>query len=228
VAGPYAELVYLGGDGTPYTGLYRALVVVARAAYYPKAWSANELTFADLQGRMIAILPLPLFRRQSLVLSGVVRSLAGAPSDQPLLQVGGLDYLSILRAPKRNVSELSPPQLPEGIRFVERLRGFEDYILAANTAFIGHATYQYPFIIDRGSASTFGVLPSFFLQEIDLELFGSAARTQLGTVSTDHAAVGGALTLATRLGIKSPMLSYQVSRRLTDDRGWTHLVQFGW
>jgi len=228
VAGPYVDLSYIAADGTPYTGAYRALSLLGRAAYFPKTWSANDLHFADLSGRLMAVLPLPLFRRHSLTLSGKARALPGTSSDEPLLQVGGFNYASFLRVPKRDVPELSTPRLPDGVHFVEYLRGFEDYLLAANTAFIGHATYQYPFIIDRGSASTFGILPSFFVPEVDLELFGSAARTQLGPLSTNHAAVGGSLTLVTAVWITGVSLTYQGSRRLTDDRGWTHLVQIGY
>lgn len=63
----------------------------------------------------------------------------------------------------------------------DALRGeparFEEHPLATNRIFIGDLSYRYPFIVDWGTASTFGVLPSFFLQQLDLGLFATAATT---------------------------------------------------
>ena len=107
---------------------------------------------------------------------------------------------------------------------VEALRGFEDYELAANTFLTASATYRYPFIIDRGTASTLGVFPSVFWSQVDLELFGQLTRTGLADQTARHAVVGGALTAFVQTGLLPLEVTYQLSRRLTDDRLWTHFV----
>jgi hypothetical protein len=87
---------------------------------------------------------------------------------------------------------------------------------------IGDGTYRYPFIIDRGWASTLWVLPALFISEIDLELFGAAAREPVAA-SPNHLAAGGALTLRTWLWVAPLNFQYQLARRLSDDHALTHL-----
>ncbi|HEY2730554.1 MAG TPA: hypothetical protein VGK52_11480 [Polyangia bacterium] len=80
-----------------------------------------------------------------------------------------------------------------------------------------------------GSASTFVLLPSFFVRQLDLNLFANAAlgARSLGSFDTGasyHEAEGAALILSTVFGSTPLTLTYQISRRRTDDRGATQLV----
>jgi hypothetical protein len=135
------------------------------------------------------------------------------PPGERWLQVGG--GVSALRRPDLPVPpEVTIASLP-GITFIEPLRGYEDYPIAADRIFIAEATYRYPLIIDRGSASTLWLLPSSFLRQIDLELFGSAATEAHG--GPGHAAGGTAITLAMAMWRIPFELSYQLARRVQDD-----------
>lgn len=223
VVGPYVAVGYSGVETAPYTGSRRGVEASGRAAYYPRAWSANQLQFADLRADLKVVTPLPLSRRHTLIFEGIARTLHGAPDDQALLQVGGVQPL-LTSYPARPVTALAPALIPPPALMVESLRGFEDYELAANTFLTASATYRYPFIIDRGAASTLGVFPSVFWSQIDLQLFGQLTRTALADQTAGHAVVGGSLTAFVQTGMVPLEVTYQLSRRLTDDRLWTHFV----
>ena len=86
-------------------------------------------------------------------------------------------------------------------------------------------TYRLPLIVDRGTASTLGILPAFFLRQFELQLFAVAATTARS--GDRHEAVGGALQLRFALWIVPLTLQYQLARRLTDDDALVHLVTLG-
>ena len=225
-AGPYAFASYTGIESTRYTGARRALALDGYAAAFPADLTSAPTAFADVRGHLGLVVPVPPLQRDRLVLNVRGRSLAGLPASDPLLQVGG--PLAGMLWTGSNRSELDaqgPPTLALQMPFTEALRGFEEHALATNRIFIADLTYRYPFIIDWGSASTFGVLPSFLLQQIDLGLFGTAATT--GQAGDRHGAAGGSLTALFLFGPAALSLRYQVSRRLTDDHGVVMFVLLG-
>ena len=225
-AGPYAFASYAGIESTRYTDARRALVLDLYAAAFPSDLTSAPAAFADVRGHLGLAVPVPPLRRDRLVLNVRGRSLAGLPASDPLLQVGG--PLAGMLWTGSNRSELDvhlPAALPLQMPFTEELRGFEEHPLATNRIFIADLTYRYPFIIDWGSASTFGILPAFFLQQLDLNLFGTAATT--GDAGDRHGSAGGSLTAVFLFGPAALSLRYQVSRRLTDDHGVVMFVLLG-
>jgi len=225
-AGPYAFASYTGLESTRYTGTRRALALDGYAAAFPADLTNAPNAFADVRGQLWLIVPVPPLRRDRLVLSVRGRSLAGLPASDPTLQVGGpLAGMLWTGSNRSEVETRLPTALPLQIPFTEALRGFEEHALATNRIFIADLTYRYPFIIDWGSASTFGILPSFLLQQLDLNLFGTAATT--GEAGDRHGSAGGSLTALFLFGPASLSLRYQVSRRLTDDHGVVMFVLLG-
>jgi hypothetical protein len=215
-AGPFIEATYAGIESTPYTGIRRAVIVDPSLSVFPGAWNSAGAMLTDTRLGLVGVTPLPLSRRHTLTLHLVGRDLFGLPPDQRWLQVGGgLSALSIRRRPDMPVPrEVTIAALP-GLTFVEPLRGYEDYPIATDRIFIAEATYRYPLIIDRGSASTLWLLPSSFLRQIDFELFGSAATDAHG--GPGHAAGGTAVTLAMAMWRIPFELTYQLARRVEDD-----------
>ncbi|HYO66521.1 MAG TPA: hypothetical protein VEU33_10590, partial [Archangium sp.] len=142
-----------------------------------------------------------------------------------LLQVGGLQAgtaLEFREGPKD--SRDLPLRLQPGTSFSEYLRGYEDYALSARSVLIAQARYRYRVIIDYGWTSFFWLLPSFFISQVELEAFGSWARTDM---RDNHRAAGGALYLRTTFGQAVPLsLFYQYARRFDDGLGDLHLVGF--
>jgi hypothetical protein len=225
-AGPYAFASYAGVESTPYTGTRRALFLDAYAAAFPARFTTAPSGFTDLRARAGVQVPLPFLRRHRLTLIARGRELAGLSDGDPLLQVGGgLSGTLWEHSNRQEVVSGVPPLSPTQMPFVETLRGFEEHALATNRALIGDLSYRYPFIIDWGSASTFGLLPSFFLEQLDLVLFGTAAT--LGATGGRHASAGGSLTAFIDLGAATLSLRYQLARRLTDDRATVHLLVLG-
>jgi Tol biopolymer transport system component len=226
IAGPHLSAAYTGAATSPYTGASRLFFAAIDVAAYPRDWNSAGFGFYDLRGELAVILPLPFNRRHTLLLDGRGRDLAGSPAGEGLLRVGGYFLQPLARQadrPERVVSDY--PFLPPGAVFVEPLRGFEDYPLAVDRIGIGSARYRLPFIIDNGWASTLGVLPALFIQQINLELFGVAASDarQGGT----HTAAGGSLALNLAFWVIPITIQYQLARRFTDDQAFVHLVQIG-
>ena len=91
--------------------------------------------------------------------------------------------------------------------------------------YIGDATYRYPIIIDWGSASSLYVMPSFFLRQIDVELFGMAAT--LLDRKQPLLSPGGALTLRFAWYRLPLAIRGQLARRLTYDPANVAFVSFG-
>ena len=221
-AGPFAFASYVGEETTPYTSARRLLSASMSAAAFPSAWTTAPNGFVDLRATAGAVFPLPVFDRHLLSLSVRARDLAGLPDSDRLLQVGGLPAGTLWEDSNRpETSTTRPTLLPSVISFVEGLRGFEDRPGAVNRIFIGDVTYRYPFIIDWGSASTLGILPAFFLSQIDLRLFATGATT--GDAGDRHLSVGGSLSASFRL-LADFSLRYQLSRRVTDDHGVVQLL----
>jgi hypothetical protein len=223
LAGPSLSLDWLSAETTVYTGLRRGLIADASVAYYPHALSSFAGDIYDTRGELGAIVPLPLGRRHVMFAELRGRALV-AHDDTRLLQLGGDSGLAELWS-GRSVSAEPPAfdsaRFPPNLRFVEALRGYEDYAITTDRAAIADVWWRYPVIVDRGSAATFGFLPASFVRELDVELFAAGAidrRTDL------HAAVGGALSLRFSL-LRFPLLvSYQLARRLRDDDALTQLL----
>ncbi|HEX9508813.1 MAG TPA: hypothetical protein VF947_10415, partial [Myxococcales bacterium] len=92
----------------------------------------------------------------------------------------------------------------------------------ATSAAIAGARYQYHLIIDQGTASLLYLLPSFFVRQIDLDLFVEAAWLNNPAART-HRAAGGALFLRTTLGGLPISLFYQFAARFDDRLRPLHL-----
>ena len=148
------------------------------------------------------------------------------PADERVLRVGGYFGEALWRRAESPETILTNyPGLPPVPRFVEPLRGFEDHAFAADRIAIAQATYRLPFIIDYGWASTLWLLPSLFVRQIDLDLFGDAATE--GQNGARHTAAGGALTLRLAMWVVPFAVQYQLARRFTDDQALVHLVVLG-
>jgi hypothetical protein len=223
LGGPALSLAWRSGESTVYTGLRRALIAGASAAYYPRALSSFAGDIYDTAGTLGAIAPLPLGRRH--IITAVVRGRAlVARDDTGLLQLGGDSGLAELWS-RRSVGA-EPPALdtrrfPPNLRFIEALRGYEDHAIATDRAAIAELSWRYPIIIDRGVAATFGFLPASFVRQIELELFAAGA---LDRRRAQHAAVGAAIALRFTL-LRAPLfVAYQIARRVRDDDALTQLV----
>ncbi|HTA21389.1 MAG TPA: hypothetical protein VK989_18985, partial [Polyangia bacterium] len=229
IAGAFVSARYEGFDSTPYSGTQRLFYASTRVADYPASLGTLRENLLDLRGELAFTTPLPLSRRHTLTVITVGRALHGGgfSPGSTYIEAGGLPASLLWRHPEP--LEGGPSSLPDSLSFLETLRGFEDRPLYTERLELAEASYTYPFIIDHGSASTFGLLPSLFFREIDLNLFGSAAFT--GDVngfaysrSGEHTAEGAALTLSTVFGSTPLTLTYQISHRRTDDRGTTQLL----
>ena len=222
LVGPEASISYFAGEGTSYGGTQRGLGLSLGAGVYPLAFDDAD-PFGDVRAQVDVYLPgLPLLRRDNLQLSAIGRSLPGAPAG--LLQVGGLPaglHLLRRRQGPEDTREL-PLQLQPGPTFSEYLRGYEDFSLSARHVLIANARYRHRFIIDYGWSSFLWLGPSFFISQVELEAFGSWARTDF---RDNHRAAGGALLLRTSFGQIVPLsLFYQYARRFDDGLGDLHLV----
>ncbi|HEX7843905.1 MAG TPA: hypothetical protein VF469_40800, partial [Kofleriaceae bacterium] len=226
LGGPAVSLTWLSGEATPYTGLRRALLASASAAYYPRALSSFLGDIYDTRGEVDGVLPLPFGARHTLTLQLTGRALL-ARDDTRLLQVGGFTALTAL---VNGSSSSAPPPtggdawFPPNLRFTEYLRGYEDYAITTDRVAIAQASWRYPLIIDRGTAATLGFLPASFLRQIDLELFASGAVDRRREV---HAAAGAELSLVLQLVHVPLLLGYQIARRVRDVDALTQLLELG-
>jgi hypothetical protein len=223
--GAQVSTSYFAGEGTPYGGTQRGLGLSLATGAYPFAFASPTRTVGDVRAGVDTFLPgLPLLSRDNLQLSLVGRFLPGAPLG--LLQVGGIPLGSPFFQQRQGpTSDFGLPlQLQPGAAFTEYLRGYEDHALGARHAVIASARYRYRFIIDRGWSSFFWLGPSFFISQVDLEAFGSWARTDF---RANHRAAGGALFLRTTFGQAMPFsLYYQFAARFDDGLGPLHTAGF--
>jgi hypothetical protein len=226
LAGPSLALAWLSGVDTRYAGLQRALYATATAAHYPRALSTFAGAITDLDGRLTIALPLPVGRRHTLTATLRERALI-ARDDTGLLELGG-DGGLLTTLWSRGATPAAPAfddaRFPPNLRFVEPLRGYEDHAITTDRATIAELAWRYPIIFDRGVATTLWLLPASYLRELDLELFGTAARDRAALL---HAAVGATLTLRI-LALRLPIaVTYQLARRVRDDDALTQLVGLG-
>ncbi|MFL5358665.1 hypothetical protein [Archangium sp.] len=220
--GPEAALSYFAGESTSYGGTQRGVGLSLAAGAYPLAFD-DASPFGDLRAQVDGYLPgLPLLKRDNLQFTAIARYLPNAP--EGLLQVGGLQFgtpfFQLRQGPED--SRTVPLRLQPGTTFTEYLRGYEDFALSARNVLIANARYRYRIIIDYGWSSFFWLGPSFFISQVELEGFGSWARTDL---RDNHRAAGGALFLRTTFGQAASLsLFYQYARRFDDGLGDLHLV----
>jgi hypothetical protein len=223
LGGPALSLAWVSGEATAYTDLRRALLARASAAYYPQALSSFAGDIYDTGGALGAIVPLPFGRRHTLRAQLRGRALV-ARDDTDLLQLGGDSGLAELwrwRSTSAEPPAFDATRFPPNLRFLEALRGYEDYAITTDRVAIGELAWRYPLIIDRGVAATLGFLPASFLRELDLELFATGAFDRRRDL---HAAAGAAITLRLEL-VRVPLLvAYQIARRVRDDDALTQLV----
>ena len=225
MAGPHASAAFVGTELTPYTDVRRLFAAAADLAFYPHQWNTTGDSIVDARGELDAVVPLPLARRHTLSLGLRGRDLGGAHF--PYLTIGG--YLNAILGHHSNRPQYDTkesPVIPPGFSFSEPMRGFEDYPFAARSVVLGDVTYRYPFIIDRGWASSLWVLPAFFVRQLDLELFASGARP-LVDGTHNRVALGGALTVRTALWVIPLSIQYQLARRLSDDHALTTVITLG-
>ncbi|MGE5180545.1 MAG: hypothetical protein ACM31C_00715, partial [Acidobacteriota bacterium] len=220
VGGPQASLFWESAETTRYTEERRALIATTTVAVYPHALSTFAGDITDVGGTLGAVVPLPLGRRHTLRAFVRGRALI-APSDTGLLQLGGDSGLAELWASRDTSPAFDDTRFPPNLRFVEPLRGYEDYAITTDRVELAQVAWRYPIIVDRGVAATLRVLPTSFVRELDVELFGAGALDKAGD---RHAAAGGALSLRVQLLRVPLIITYQLARRLVDDRAITQLV----
>jgi len=223
LAGPTLSATFAGLEATPVSGVRRLAEGDIDATFFPEAWNTAGTTFADLRAAGTAVLPLAPLRGPTFLLAGRARWLAGTSA--PWLQLGGASSSVVLGSSRDVPGVQDIDALPPGVHFFESVRGFEDLGFFANRIAIGDAALRFPFVIDRGWASSLGFLPSLFVRQVNLGFFGTVASDgRPPGESGVHAATGGNLDLALALWRLPFRLRYQLARRLTDDRAWTHLI----
>jgi len=209
--GPQVSVDYFAGESTPYGGLRRGFGMGASAALYPRGLGSQRDVF-DLTVSAVLAFPLPFSRRHSFVISFLGRTVEGAPDGA--LQVGGQGrggYELFVRGDR--TSPETGPTTPLPRFYLVGLRGYEDWDVHVSRAVTSLAVYRYPFVIDRGFASLLYVLPSFFVRQIDAELFGSAAlldRPAQPWMRSAGAGVAIRTALGSSLGLS---LSYRLAFR---------------
>ena len=222
--GPEIGMRYAAGRATAHGGTQWLLALTGQAGVYPEELG-SDFSMAHLRGQIEVHTPLPLASRHRLRLSGRARALPGVPDDEALMRIGGFGALAPLYNSGEEEDEpLVQDLLPRGILFTESLRGYEDLGLVANQVVIGDLNYRHPFIIDRGSASSWTIFPAVFVREFGLELFGSAATLLDGEM---HAALGASADLSTVVWRVPMILRYQIAQRLFDDEALVHTVVLG-
>lgn len=225
LGGASLSATWFSADATRYAGVRRAVELTFAAGLYPRALSTFSGTIGDVGGALGGVVPLPFGARHTLTLGVRGRALL-ASNDTGLLQVGGNGAAAITLWSRSSISTAPPKyddaRFPSENRFIENLRGYEDYAITTDRAAIGDIAWRYPVIIDRGVAALW-FLPAQFLRELDFEAFGAGAYDRS---SHKHAAVGAAVTLHAQL-LRIPWrFMYQIARRITDDNGLTQLFAF--
>jgi hypothetical protein len=225
VGGPSLELAWFSAETARFTGVRRAIVVTSETAFYPRQLSSFNGDITDAGGTLGGTVPLPFGRRHTISAHVRGRKLF-APEDTGLLQLGGDGALG--QVWNRSSVTTMPPEFddyrfPPNLRFVEPLRGYEDYAITTDSAAIGELSWRYPIVIDEGRAS-FWFLPAVYLRQLDVELFGTGAIDQQ---RDKHYASGAAFTLHLQLFRIPLAVTYQIARRIVDDKATTQFVGVG-
>jgi len=225
VGGPIAGVTWYSGETTRYTGARRAIFASAEGGYYPQKLSSFMSDISDVGGTLGGTVPLPFGRRHTV--TAFVRSRALVSKNEVgLLQVGGDNALGILW--DRSSKDMEPPTFDDSrfapnLRFIEPLRGYEDYAITTDQVTLGELSWRYPLIIDEGTAALW-FLPAAYLRQFDLELFASGA---IDAEKEKHYAAGAAFTLHLQF-LRIPLaVTYQIARRLADDKALTQFVGVG-
>lgn len=227
--GPGISSSWSALESTLYAGPRRGLALSGNAQLFAKAFG-SDFTFGDLRATAAFYLPLPFWARHTLQLSVRGRALAGAPAR--LLRVGGSSrgFLEWQSQEDKAQAGTGLAIFPD-ITFREPLRGYEDATLRCNQVVIAGVRYRAPIIVDHGWASFLWILPSFFIRQADLEVFGEWAKTWTSAsasgpaTSADHRTVGGALYLRTLWGSAVPLsFYYQFAVRPDDGLTPLHLI----
>jgi hypothetical protein len=218
--GPEISTSYFAGTGTAYGGTQKGLGFSLSTGVFPRAFGSNN-TMGDIRAEVDTFFGgLPGLGKDNLHLSLAGRFLPGAPAG--LLEVGGIIAGSPLYLSEPTRGPSTPNQLQPGAAFTEYLRGYEDFSIRGRHAVIGSAQYRYRFIIDYGWASTLYLLPSLFVNQLEIEGFGSWARVDF---RDNLRAVGGAARLQLTLGQLLPLgIYYQYAQRFDRGLGPLHLV----
>jgi hypothetical protein len=225
LVGPNASVSYDAIETTPYAGVRRSLRFGVSGGFYPQAFDSTQ-NVGDLRPTFGFTLPLPISRRHTLSVDITGHVMFGSSS---ILGVGGLSPgTTLLSCPTgsgptcvRNPVNDAPSSV---YGLSEYLQGYEDYASYTTHAIIGTAVYQYPIIIDRGWTSFLWVLPTAWVSELDVQVFGTDAILTSGTMR----AVGGSLTLQTTWGQQENIsLTYQFAYRFDDRLKPLNLIWLG-
>ncbi|MET0286649.1 MAG: hypothetical protein ABW352_19365 [Polyangiales bacterium] len=225
LSGATLALFHDARERTPMSFTRRGFQAALAGSLYPESLGSLSSTLTDLRGALRIISPLPFSRRHTLSLGLRARGIL-ADEPRPLLEVGGNTLGALFDDP--NAPDLHGyPGLPPRRRLREPMRGFETLPFLVDQIYIADLGYFLPLIIDRGTATSLSILPAFFLRQLELELFASAATS--GTRpdrQNSHFAFGAALGV--RFAWLGPfLLRYQLSQRLTDDDQLQHLITLG-
>lgn len=114
-----------------------------------------------------------------------------------------------------NNAHVAPPLGMEPISVVPTY-STTDHAFYDTGAALGEVSIRYPIIADWGSLSTFHVLPSFMLRQVDVVAFADAAHL----VQADRfaAAAGGRLLVRIAFWVAPLTFQFQLARRLTTTR----------
>ncbi len=219
--GPSFAVRYAAGETTQYGGAQRFLALSLETAAYPRAFGSS-LDMLDIGVGVTLATPLPISKRHNLVLALRGRVLPGAPAGA--LTVGGISRGFGLNLGNTDTESGTLPSgyLPGNL--YEPLRGYEDSAIQATGAGIANLRYRYNIIIDRGFASTFYVLPSFFFRQVTLEAFGVAATVDNAMTPLLRAA-GASVELKTIFMGMFPISGYyQFAYRFDGAGGPLHIV----
>ena len=227
--GPGVATAWSATESTPYAGVRRGIALTGSAQWFAKAFG-SDFTFGDLRATAAFYTPLPFWARHTLQLTVRGRALAGAPAR--LLRVGGTNrgFLEWDSQPDKSQQGTGLAIFPD-ITFREPLRGYEDATLRCNEVVIAGARYRAPIIVDHGWSSFLWILPSFFIRQADIEVFGEWAHTWTAESSSgpattgDHRSFGGALYFRTLWGSALPLsFYYQFAVRPDDGLTPLHIV----
>lgn len=229
LSGPSLFLFHDSAERTAMGGARRGFSSRLASSLFPNDMSTLPFTVIDVGSGLSIYSPLPFSRRHTLTLMLGARALIHEQSDVRLLRVGGVSVFgeTLYGSPDRR-SEGWFEGVPRSRRFSEPLRGYETLAFLTNQVGSAQLRYVYPIIIDAGFASTLGFLPSFFVRQLDLELFGVAATLSSSRVREEgKLAAGAAITFRTRFYLVPLSVQYQIAQRFTDDRALQHNVSLG-